>query len=126
MPVCLLSLFWKIAADWCVVLPLLRSRRLYPSLDALRPLGVSESIPVEAIQVLHALIVRSMHSLGCRVIVPCELDFALRAHTKVWRLGDRVVRLPHVHCALELSGGVVHEPSKVCGFRRVAGGILGG
>src|SRR5260370_29126325 len=34
-----------------------------------------------------------------------ELDFALRAHTKVWRLGERVVRPPHVRRALELCGG---------------------
>jgi hypothetical protein len=39
---------------------------------------------------------------------PCttrELDFALRTHTKVWRLGERAVRPPHVRRALELCGG---------------------
>jgi hypothetical protein len=33
-----------------------------------------------------------------------ELDFALRAHSKVWRLGERIVRPPHVRRALELCG----------------------
>jgi hypothetical protein len=39
-----------------------------------------------------------------RAITLRELDFALRAHTKVWRLGERVVRPHHVRRALELCG----------------------
>jgi hypothetical protein len=54
---------------------------------------------------LRALVVRFMRSLVQRAIAVRELDFVLRAHTKVWRLGDRVVRTPHVRRALELSGG---------------------
>jgi len=54
---------------------------------------------------LHGLVVQFMRLLMRRVIAVRELDFALRAHTKVWRLGDRVVRPPHVRHALELSGG---------------------
>ncbi|KAH9954903.1 hypothetical protein BC827DRAFT_920216 [Russula dissimulans] len=53
-----------------------------------------ESIVAETIQTPHAL-----------ARVARKLDFALCAHTKVRRLGDRVVRPPHVYRALELSGG---------------------
>ena len=57
------------------------------------------------IQILRALVVRFMHLLVRRAIATGELDSELRAHTKVWRLGDRVVRLPHVRRALELLRG---------------------
>jgi hypothetical protein len=65
-----------------------------PALNALRPWGIAESIVAETIQTPHAL-----------ARVARKLDCALCAHTKVRRLGDRVVRPPHVYRALELSGG---------------------
>jgi hypothetical protein len=40
-----------------------------------------------------------------RAITLRELAFALQAHTKIWRLGERVVRPLHARRALELSGG---------------------
>jgi hypothetical protein len=78
---------------------------LYPRLDASRPENVAESIANETIQTLHALVVQFTRDLVRRAITLRELDFALRAHTKVWRLGERVVRPPHVRRALELCGG---------------------
>jgi hypothetical protein len=60
---------------------------------------------METIQTLHALVVQFTRDLVRRAITLRELDFALRAHTKVWRLGERVVRPPHVRRALELCGG---------------------
>jgi len=53
---------------------------------------------------LHALVTQFMRGLVRRAIALRELDFALRAHTKVWRLGKRVVHPLHVRRALELSG----------------------
>jgi hypothetical protein len=53
---------------------------------------------------LHALIIQFMRDLVRRAIALRELDFALRAHTKVWRLGKRVVHPLHVRRALELCG----------------------
>jgi hypothetical protein len=79
--------------------------RLYPRLDASQPENVAESIAKETIQTLHALVVQFTRDLVMRAITLRELDFALRAHTKVWRLGERVVRPPHVRRALELCGG---------------------
>ena len=58
----------------------------------------------QTIQTLHTLVIQFTHDLVQRAITLRELDFALRAHTKVWRLGERVVRQPHVHRALELRG----------------------
>ena len=55
---------------------------------------------------LHALVVQFTRSLARRAIAVRQLDFALRAHTKVWRLGNRVACPPHERHALELSGGV--------------------
>jgi hypothetical protein len=78
---------------------------LYPRLDASRPENVAESIAKETIQTLHTLVVQFTRDLVRRAITLRELDFALRAHTKVWRLGERVVRPPHVRRALELCGG---------------------
>jgi len=82
-----------------------RLMRLYPRLDASRPENVAESIAKETIQTLHTLVVQFTRDLVRRAITLRELDFALRAHTKVWRLGERVVRPPHVRRALELCGG---------------------
>ena len=79
--------------------------RLYPRLDAWRPENVAESIAKETIQTLHELVVQFTRDLVRRAITLRELDFALRAHTKVWRLGERVVRPLHVRPALELCGG---------------------
>ena len=53
---------------------------------------------------LHALVTQFVRDLVRRAIALRELDFALRAHTKVWRLGKRVVHPLHVRRALELSG----------------------
>jgi len=69
--------------------------RLYSGLDASRPVSLAGSIAAETIQMLYALVVWFMRSL----------EFALRAHTKVWRLGNRTVHPPHIRHALELSGG---------------------
>ena len=79
--------------------------RLYSRLDPSRPENVAESIAVETIQTLHTLVVQFTRDLVRRAITLRELDFAQRAHTKVWRLGERVVRPPHVRRALELCGG---------------------
>jgi hypothetical protein len=78
--------------------------RLYPRLDSSRPENVAESIAKDTIQILHTLVVQFTRDLVRRAITLRELDFALRAHTKVWRLGERVVRPPHVRRALELCG----------------------
>jgi hypothetical protein len=75
-------------------------------LDASRPENVGDSIAQETIQTLHTLVVQFTRNLVQRAITLRELDFALRAHTKVWRLGERVVRPPHVRRALELRGCV--------------------
>ncbi len=54
---------------------------------------------------LRALVAQFTRGLVRRVIALRELDFALCAHTKVWRLSDtRVVRPLHVRRALELGG----------------------
>jgi hypothetical protein len=53
---------------------------------------------------LHALVTQFVRDLVRRAIALRELDFALRAHTKVWRLGKRVVHPLHVRRALELCG----------------------
>ncbi|KAI0246289.1 hypothetical protein BJV78DRAFT_1356255 [Lactifluus subvellereus] len=82
-----------------------RLMRLYPRLDAERPEGVAESIAAGTIQALHALVVQFTRDLVRRAIALRELDFALRAHTKVWGLGPRHVRPPHIRRALELRGG---------------------
>ena len=92
-------------------------RRLYPRLDASRPEGVAESVANETIQTLNKLVVQFTCDLVRRSIALRELDFALRAHTKVWRLGERVVRPPHVRRALELCGGArlsvrLHRPRR--------------
>lgn len=79
--------------------------RLYVRLDASRPENVAESIAKETIETLHTLVVQFTRGLVRRAITLREVDFALRAHTKVWRLGDRVVRPLHVRRALELCGG---------------------
>jgi hypothetical protein len=78
---------------------------LYPRLDASRPQGVAESIAAETIQILQTLVARFTRGLVRRAIALRQLDFALRAHTKVWRLGERVVRPLHVRRAVELCGG---------------------
>jgi hypothetical protein len=74
-------------------------------LDASRPEGVTETIAAETIQALHTLVVQFTRDIVRRVIALRRLDFALRAHTKVWRLGERLIRPPHVRRALELRGG---------------------
>ena len=79
--------------------------RLYPRLDASRPDGVTESIAEETIRTLQTLVVQFTRDLVRRAITLRELEFALHAHTKVWHLGERVVRPPHVRRALELCGG---------------------
>lgn len=78
---------------------------MYPRLDASRPENVAASVAKETIQTLHTLVVQFTRDLVRRAITLRELDFALRAHTKVWRLGERIVRPPHVRRALELCGG---------------------
>src|SRR6266446_4352619 len=79
--------------------------RLYPRLDASRPEGAAESIAKETIQTLNKLVVQFTRDVVRCAITLRELDFALRAHTKVWRLGERVLRPPHVRRAVELCGG---------------------
>ena len=75
-------------------------------MDASRPENVGDSIAQKTIRMLHTLVVQFTRNLVQRAIILRELDFALRAHTKVWRLGERVVRPPHVRRALELRGCV--------------------
>lgn len=74
-------------------------------MDPSQPENIAESISQETIQTLHTLVVQFTRGLVRRAITLRELDFALRAHTKVWRLGKRIVRPLHVHRALELCGG---------------------
>jgi hypothetical protein len=74
------SLSWKLTRS--------SQLRLYPRLDPSRPQDVAESIAAETILMLR------------------ELDFALCAHTKVWRLSNtHILRPLHVRRALELGGG---------------------
>jgi hypothetical protein len=94
--------------SWCLLLCF----RLYLRLDASRP------VAKESIQTLHTLVVQFTRHLVQRAITLRQLDFALRAHTKVWRLGERVVRPPHVCWALELCGGA--QLSVHMHFRRLA------
>jgi hypothetical protein len=77
---------------------------LYPLLDSSRPEGVTETIAAETIQALHALVVQFTREVVRRAITLRELEFSLRAHTKVWRLGERLIRALHVRRALELRG----------------------
>jgi hypothetical protein len=67
-----------------------------------RPVVVTESIEVRTIQALHALVIQFTRDVVRRAIVLRQLDFSLHAHTKVWRLGERLIRPFHVRCALEL------------------------
>jgi len=71
------SLSWKLTpSSWL---------RLYPRLDPARPQDVAESIAAETIQMLRALVGQFTRGLVRRAIALRELDFALCAHTKVWR-----------------------------------------
>ena len=81
------------------------SLRLYPRLDPSRPEGVAESMAKETIETLHSLVVQFTRNVVQRAITLRELDFTLLAHTKVWGLGERFIRRPHVLRALELCGG---------------------
>ncbi|KAI0262272.1 hypothetical protein BGY98DRAFT_1104190 [Russula aff. rugulosa BPL654] len=56
---------------------------LYLRLDASRPENVAESIAKETIETLHTLVVQFTRGLVRRAITLREVDFALRAHTKV-------------------------------------------
>jgi hypothetical protein len=84
-----------------------RGCSLYPRLDTSQPEGVTESIATGTIQALHTLVVQFTRDIVRRAIVLRELDFSLRGHTKVWRLGERSIRPPHVHRALELRGSAL-------------------
>ncbi len=84
-------------------------RRLYPRLDPLQPKGVSEFISAGTIRVLHTLVVRFTRDIVRRALALRELDFARRGHMKMWRLGSRVVRPPHVRRALQTRGACLSK-----------------
>src|SRR6266436_334688 len=79
--------------------------RLYLCVDSSQPEDIAESIAQETTQALHTLVVEFVRGPLRRAVTLRELDFALRAHTKVWRLGERVARPLHPRRALELCGG---------------------
>ncbi|KAI9430350.1 hypothetical protein H4582DRAFT_1818772, partial [Lactarius indigo] len=86
-----------------------RFMRLYPRLDPLRPKGVTEFISAGTIQVLHTLVVRFTRDIVRRALALRELDFSRRGHMKMWRLGKRVVRPPHVRRALQIRGACLNK-----------------
>ncbi len=92
------SLSWKLTRS--------SQLRLYPRLDPSRPQDVAESIAAETTLMLRVLVAQFLRGLVRRTITLRELDFALCAHTKVWRLcNTHVLRPLHVRRALELGGG---------------------
>jgi hypothetical protein len=62
---------------------------------------VTESISAGTIQALHTLVVRFTRDIVRRALALRELEFARRGHLKMWRLGKRLVRPPHVRRALQ-------------------------
>ena len=60
---------------------------------------------METIETLHTFVVPFTRDLVRRAITLRELDSAMHGHTKVWRLGVRVVRPLYVRRGLELRGG---------------------
>ena len=109
-----LGLF-RLAALWrlmrCVLPPsyttigrIADNRRLYPRLDPSQPEGVTEFISAGTIEALHTLVVQFTRDVVRRALVLRELEFAQRRHVKMYRLGGRVVRPPHVRRALQTRG----------------------
>jgi len=96
--VCILSLHpslsWKLTRS--------SQLRLYPRLDSAQPQDIAESIAGETIQMLRALIGQFVRGLVRPVITLRECDFALSAHTNMWRLSN--MRPLHVRRVLELGG----------------------
>ncbi|KAH9052287.1 hypothetical protein EDB87DRAFT_1692445 [Lactarius vividus] len=89
---------------------------MYPRLDPLQPKGVTEFISAGTIQALHTLVVRFTRDVVRRALALRELDFARHGRVKLWRLGSRVVRPPHVRRALQIRGAC---PSKHTHFDRL-------
>ncbi|KAH9164659.1 hypothetical protein EDB89DRAFT_2077804 [Lactarius sanguifluus] len=86
-----------------------RLMRMYPRLDPLQPKGVTEFISAGTIQALHTLVVRFTRDIVRRALALRELDFARRGRVKMWRLGSRVVRPPHVRRALQTRGACLNK-----------------
>ncbi|KAH9050382.1 hypothetical protein EDB83DRAFT_2676752 [Lactarius deliciosus] len=86
-----------------------RLMRMYPRLDPLQPKGVTEFISAGTIQALHTLVVRFTRNIVRRALALRELDFARRGRMKMWRLGSRVVRPPHVRRALQTRGACLSK-----------------
>ncbi|KAF8274632.1 hypothetical protein EI94DRAFT_1793925 [Lactarius quietus] len=86
-----------------------RLMRLYPRLDPSYPQGVTEFISASTVQALHRLVVRFTRDIVRRALALRELDFARRGHVKMWRLGKRVVRPPHVRRALQTRGACLSK-----------------
>jgi hypothetical protein len=84
-------------------------RRLYPRLDPSQPKGVTEFISAGTFQALHTLVVRFTRDIVRRALALRELDFARRGNIKMWRLGKRLVRPPHVRRALQLRGACLNK-----------------
>ena len=82
----------------------LQPHRLYPRFDPSKPQGVTEFISAGTIQALHTLVVRFTRDIVRRALTLRELDFARRGQVKMWRLGKREVRPPHVRRALQTRG----------------------
>ena len=83
--------------------------RLYSRLDPSQPQGVTESISAGTIQGLHTLVVRFTRDVVRRALALRELEFARRGHLKMWRLGKRLVRPPHVRRALQTRGACLDK-----------------
>ncbi|KAH8987427.1 hypothetical protein EDB92DRAFT_1778038, partial [Lactarius akahatsu] len=86
-----------------------RLMRMYPRLDPLQPKGVAEFISAGTIQALYTLVVRFTRDIVRRALALRELDFARRGRMKMWRLGNRVVRPPHVRRALQTRGACLSK-----------------
>ncbi|KAH8984357.1 hypothetical protein EDB86DRAFT_149961 [Lactarius hatsudake] len=86
-----------------------RLMRMYPRLDPSQPKGVTEFISAGTIQALHTLVVRFTRDIVRRALALRELDFARRGRMKMWRLGSRVVRPPHVRSALQTRGACLSK-----------------
>ncbi|KAI0050532.1 hypothetical protein FA95DRAFT_1555659 [Auriscalpium vulgare] len=77
--------------------------------DAGHRKDVGTHISGETISLLHDLVVNFVGEVMNRTITVRELDFTLKSHTKVWKLGGRKVLPASVHRALELMSFVFSD-----------------
>ncbi|KAI0064937.1 hypothetical protein BV25DRAFT_1989669 [Artomyces pyxidatus] len=82
-----------------------RIMRSYTQLDPTVPDTVNRYISMATVGILNALLVEFIRDLMHRAITVRELDFTLKARTKVWRIGKRrTVKGKNVRRALDLMG----------------------